>query len=196
MGIILLLFLFAIFSAIIASNKGKSATKWFFVGLLFGPFGLIVGFLNNENNKSTVNVKVKNIVEQESYYYEIKPNDIEEDWISIKKDLTSHLFPDYEIVRDDNEIIMIESTKKGYIKMFKLNKKDGLYFGIESIQCNSIEFNDNINIAYKEETNGRSKKIENYVPLDNTDKIIKISELYEKGHLSRDEFELQKKKLI
>ena len=26
--------------------------------------------------------------------------------------------------------------------------------------------------------------------------IIKISELYEKGHLSRDEFELQKKKLI
>jgi len=65
------LFLFPIFSAIIASNKGKSATKWFFVGLLFGPFGLIVGFLNNENNKSTVNVKVKNIVEQESYYYEI-----------------------------------------------------------------------------------------------------------------------------
>ena len=54
----------------------------------------------------------------------------------------------------------------------------------------------NINIVYKEETDGISKKVENYMPLDNTDKLIKISELYEKGHLSKDEFELQKKKLI
>ena len=196
MEIVLLWFLFAIFSAIIASNKGKSAIKWFFVGLLFGPFGLIVGFLSNEKNEFTTNSKVKHIIEKESYYYEIKPNNAEEDWVTAKKDLTSHLFPDYEIVRDDNEIVMIEATKKGHIKMFKLEKKDGLFFGVESIQCDSIEFNDNINIVYKEETDGISKKVENYMPLDNTDKLIKISELYEKGHLSKDEFELQKKKLI
>lgn len=36
--------LFAIFSAILAANKNRNAAGWFFVGLLFGPFGLLVAF--------------------------------------------------------------------------------------------------------------------------------------------------------
>lgn len=34
--------LFAIFSAIFAGQKNRSSVGWFFVGLLFGPFGLLV----------------------------------------------------------------------------------------------------------------------------------------------------------
>ena len=35
-------FLCAIFSAILASYKNRSSVGWFFVGLIFGPFGLLV----------------------------------------------------------------------------------------------------------------------------------------------------------
>jgi hypothetical protein len=37
--------LFGIFSAVIASNKGRSGIGWFFVGVFFGPFGLLVAVL-------------------------------------------------------------------------------------------------------------------------------------------------------
>jgi hypothetical protein len=36
--------LFAIFSMAIASAKNRSGIGWFLVGLLFGPFGLLVAF--------------------------------------------------------------------------------------------------------------------------------------------------------
>ena len=51
MGMVFLWLLFAIFSAIIASSKGRSAVNWFFIGLLFGPFGLVVGLMSPLNNK-------------------------------------------------------------------------------------------------------------------------------------------------
>ena len=35
----------AIFSAILAAHKNRSAVGWFFVGLLFGPFGLLVAVM-------------------------------------------------------------------------------------------------------------------------------------------------------
>ncbi len=37
--------LFAIFSAVIASNKGRSGFAWFLIGFFFGPFGLLVAVL-------------------------------------------------------------------------------------------------------------------------------------------------------
>lgn len=46
MEIVLLWFFFALVSAVLASGKNRSATSWFLVGLLFGPFGLIVGFMS------------------------------------------------------------------------------------------------------------------------------------------------------
>ena len=42
MEILLFVLLCAIFSALIASNKNRSALGWFFVGAFFGPFGLLV----------------------------------------------------------------------------------------------------------------------------------------------------------
>ncbi|MFH0960983.1 MAG: hypothetical protein V1897_20050 [Pseudomonadota bacterium] len=46
-GIWILLAMFsAIFTAILARQKNRSPTKWFWVGLILGPFGLLllVGF--------------------------------------------------------------------------------------------------------------------------------------------------------
>lgn len=36
--------LFAVFSALLANAKNRSVVGWFFVGLFFGPFGLLVAF--------------------------------------------------------------------------------------------------------------------------------------------------------
>jgi hypothetical protein len=43
MEIVILWLLFAIFSAVLASYKNRSALAWFFIGLVCGPFGLLVG---------------------------------------------------------------------------------------------------------------------------------------------------------
>jgi hypothetical protein len=43
-AIVVFWLLCAIFSAILASHKHRSAVGWFFVGLLLGPFGLLVAF--------------------------------------------------------------------------------------------------------------------------------------------------------
>lgn len=40
-GFILFMFACPICSAIVASAKGRDAVSWFFLGLLFGPFGLL-----------------------------------------------------------------------------------------------------------------------------------------------------------
>lgn len=56
-------------------------------------------------------------------------------------------------------------------------------------------------MVYKEKSNAIYKqyadeKEKNYVVEDNTEKLVKISELYEKGYLTKEEFETQKKKLL
>lgn len=53
MEYIVLWLLFAVFSAVIASAKNKSAVGWFLIGLFFGPFGLVVGLLPSESQKAT-----------------------------------------------------------------------------------------------------------------------------------------------
>lgn len=44
MGIVIFWLLCAIFSAALASSKNRSGFGWFLLGLLFGPFGLLVAF--------------------------------------------------------------------------------------------------------------------------------------------------------
>ncbi len=45
MEFLLIWLLFGVVCAVIANTKGRSAFGWFFIGLLFGPFGLVVIFL-------------------------------------------------------------------------------------------------------------------------------------------------------
>jgi hypothetical protein len=44
MGYVIFWFLCAIFSAALASSKNRSAFGWFVLGLIVGPFGLLVAF--------------------------------------------------------------------------------------------------------------------------------------------------------
>jgi len=41
--------LFGIVSAVVASNKGRSGCGWFLVGILLGPFGLILALVVSRN---------------------------------------------------------------------------------------------------------------------------------------------------
>ena len=53
--------LFAIFSAVIASSKKRSAFAWFIIGLLFGPFGLLVALFPKTNeSKNIVKINTSN----------------------------------------------------------------------------------------------------------------------------------------
>ncbi len=45
MEIVLVWILFGIVSAVIASNKGRSGCGWFILGVLLGPFGLILALV-------------------------------------------------------------------------------------------------------------------------------------------------------
>ena len=40
------LLLFAIFSGAVANSKNRSVLGWFLIGMLLGPFGLLVAFLD------------------------------------------------------------------------------------------------------------------------------------------------------
>ena len=52
MELLFIWLLFGIFSAILASNKGRSGCGWFIVGILFGPFGLLVGLMSPVGKES------------------------------------------------------------------------------------------------------------------------------------------------
>ena len=45
MGFVIVWILFGIVTAVAASNKGRSGWGWFFIGVLLGPFGLILALV-------------------------------------------------------------------------------------------------------------------------------------------------------
>lgn len=45
----LLWFMFGLVSAVVASNKGRSGCGWFAIGVLLGPFGLILSLVVSKN---------------------------------------------------------------------------------------------------------------------------------------------------
>lgn len=55
MEILLIWLCFAAVTAIAASAKGRSGFGWFFVGLLFGPFGLIAALVISSPAKAAIN---------------------------------------------------------------------------------------------------------------------------------------------
>jgi len=73
---LILWLLFGIFSAVIASNKGRSGIGWFFVGVFFGPFGLLVAVLPAQEKvdalpaqqKQTEKAKEVAVTEQKSEF--------------------------------------------------------------------------------------------------------------------------------
>ena len=45
MGFVIIWILFGIVTAVVASNKGRNGWGWFFIGVLLGPFGLILALV-------------------------------------------------------------------------------------------------------------------------------------------------------
>ena len=45
MEIVLIWILFGVVSSVVANNKGRSGAKWFWLGVLLGPFGLVLAFV-------------------------------------------------------------------------------------------------------------------------------------------------------
>jgi hypothetical protein len=63
MEYIALWLLFAVFSAVIASAKNKSAVGWFLIGLFFGPFGLVVGLLPSSAEQEPASADLPGLAE-------------------------------------------------------------------------------------------------------------------------------------
>ena len=52
-------FLFGLVSSVIASNKGRDGCGWFIVGVLLGPFGLILALVSSKNDEGIEQKAVK-----------------------------------------------------------------------------------------------------------------------------------------
>jgi len=50
--------LFALITALIASNKGRNGLGWFFLGLLFGPIGLIWVLMVSSSKKIVEDITI------------------------------------------------------------------------------------------------------------------------------------------
>ena len=91
MSYLLIWLFFGIFTALIASSRNRSVAGWFFIGFLFGPFGLLFAFFmkeakivtNKTKTKTKVEVKESDIAEQE--YQEMKDK-----IFSDKKEVDTH----------------------------------------------------------------------------------------------------------
>ena len=51
MELLFIWLLFAVFAGALAAKKGRSPIVWGFLGLLFGPFGLVVVFFPETDEK-------------------------------------------------------------------------------------------------------------------------------------------------
>lgn len=51
MEFLMIWLLFGIVSAVIASNKGRNGCGWFLLGVLLGPFGLILALVVSKNQR-------------------------------------------------------------------------------------------------------------------------------------------------
>lgn len=58
MEILIIWLLFGIVCAVIASNKGRSGLGWFLIGVLLGPFGLILALVVSKNVEAVENASL------------------------------------------------------------------------------------------------------------------------------------------
>ncbi|MDF1882972.1 SHOCT domain-containing protein [Sulfurimonas sp. SAG-AH-194-C21] len=106
MGYFFLWLFFGIFAALLASNRNRSAIGWFFIGFVFGPFGLLFAFFMKHGD-----VKEK-LVEKKKPKVEKKASDIAEEEYQVMKD---------KILGDKKEVDTKDSSKTDSIdKLIKL----------------------------------------------------------------------------
>ena len=105
MSYILIWLFFGVFTALIASSRNRSVLGWFFIGFLFGPFGLLFAFFM-ENGKATIKEEEKLVINKAKV--EVKVSDIAEQEYQEMKDKV--LGDKIEV--DTNDSLKIDSTDK------------------------------------------------------------------------------------
>ena len=124
--------LFGVFSAMLASGKNRSVAGWFFIGALFGPFGLLVaampaeeeGAMEGENHPNKINDMTLICVTEDN-----------NDWESAKSQLREKLASqglELEVVDNEKSYMLKKSSIDNEYVM--LQKKNGAIY----IEFNSV----------------------------------------------------------
>ena len=97
-------------------------------------------------------------------------------------------------------MFLLEISESAYIEMSQIKKHyeaDSLelLFKIYSVRCGNIDFGNDIEVIYSEKEE-ITPSILNTSTMDNTEKLIKLSEMLNKGLLTEEEFKIQKKSLF
>ena len=208
---------FGIFTALIASNRNRSILSWFFMGFIFGPFGLLFAFfmkdgkeIEEEQNEEIVARKNRKkarkqdkVLSEDVYYYEIRPRKgirTVKEWNKVKEVFFKLLDENYKIKKNYSDVFLLEISESAYIEMSQIKKHyeaDSLelLFKIYSVRCGNIDFGNDIEVIYSEKEE-ITPSILNTSTMDNTEKLIKLSEMLNKGLLTEEEFKIQKKSLF
>ena len=109
---------FGVFTALLASNKNRSVVEWFFIGFIFGPFGLLFAFFMKDGKDIEAKEKSlssqknnNNVLSEDSFHYEIRPTKgikTADEWNKVKKFFFEFLNGNYIIKNNDNEVVLME----------------------------------------------------------------------------------------
>lgn len=183
---IFLIWLFcAILCALIASNRNRSIFGWFIIGFFFGPFGALFAFFMKRGevaNEELIKDGERSIKKEEQngvYYIEIK-NFKNDDFEIIKNKLFEQYQSDgFDKIEIDTENVFLlkKSLGDGYIQI--RNTGTILY-----LELNKVTFAPIINFNGKKIDDDTNSQINE----SSTDKLLKLSALYDKGLISKEEF--------
>lgn len=193
MEIVFLGLLFGVFSAVLASGKNRSAAGWFFIGLLFGPFGLLVGLMDKispeeeETEAGSKTVKDRQTV--------IAATDADEAWHTTKSQLNGVMSARrFEHVSVDNDRVYMlkkDALDSAYVI---IERKDGaIYMEV---------FNTDDVVLPIAETYQRQQEAEeaqsgaDAQSMSIANELEKLHALQQRGVLTEQEFAAQKAKLI
>jgi hypothetical protein len=197
---------FGVFTALLASNKNRNILGWFFIGLIFGPFGLLFAFFMKDGKE--LEVEEKKRYEKETYYYEVRPKKREtlsKEWKRINKFFYKLLGGEYIVKQYDSNIKLLEVSKTVYIKIYKSEKIDEkgfpeVIFKVDSIKYGNINFGDDFEVISMEKEENHideSGEINFNIPsMDSSEKLIKLAEMLEKGLITEEEFKKQKEVIL
>ena len=108
----------------------------------------------------------------------------------------------YKIKRNNSEeaLTIEKSNAKGSIEMKLDLRKDGAYITIDSKNMGEIdisEFNEKVVVSsVSGDDDGKITDIESNATISVADELTKYTDLLEKGVLTKEEFDEQKKKLL
>jgi len=189
MEIVLLWLLFGVFSAMIASGKNRSTAGWFFVGILFGPFGLLVAAMPKLDDSAKESKPSHRDSDDTVKFSKISATDFE-----IAK---QQIFEQYKpigfntVALNKPGIYMLKNKSGAYVNL----KGNGDSISIQTYNAPkpTIRLLESRQIEAHHEKDVGPKDIQ---ITSVADELKKLNALKEEGILTDDEFSSQKAKLL